>query len=121
MEDMSNMNETMLATMFSGVYLVIMIVVYLYMGFCLMTIGNKQGRDDGWMGFIPIANAWYMCVLAGQSGWLFLLFFIPFVNAIFGIILWWMIAERQGKPGWLALLMLIPFVGIFVPGIIAFT
>ena len=118
---MSELNETMLGFMSGGIGMVVGLIGYLYIGFCLMTIGQKQGRDDGWMGFVPIANAYYMCVLAGYSGWLFLLFFIPIVNFVFAIVLWWAIAERQGKPGWYALLMLIPVVNIFIPCIIAFS
>ncbi|HLK59014.1 MAG TPA: hypothetical protein VKU00_20810 [Chthonomonadaceae bacterium] len=39
---------------------------------------------------------------------------------IFGIVLWWRIAENTNKPGWLSLFMLIPIVSIFVAYYMAF-
>lgn len=117
---MTDFNDQLFGFMSSGIGMIGSLIVYVYIGFCLMTIGQKQGRDDGWMGFIPIANLWYMCVLGGYSGWLFLLFAIPLVNAIWGIVVWWAISEKMGKPGWYALLLLIPGVNLFVPAIVAF-
>ena len=118
---MNNFDNPMIAFMTSGIGMSVGVIVYIYLGLCLMNIGKKQGRDDGWMGFIPLANAYYMCVLAGYSGWLFLLFFIPIVNIVLVIMVWWQIAEKMGKPGWLSILMLIPFVNLIIPGIIAFS
>jgi hypothetical protein len=96
------------------------VVAYIYLGFCLMTIAGKFGRDDGWMSFIPIVNFWYICVLADKPGWWVILMLIPFVNIIIFILAWWAIAEKCNKPGWLAILFIVPIVNLIVPGYIAF-
>ncbi len=108
------------AIAFGATQIIVSLIVYVYIGACLMVIGNKQGRTDGWMGFIPIVNIWYMCVLGDKPGWWVILAFIPLVNIVIGILIWWAIAEKQGKPGWVSILMLVPFLGVLVPGYIAF-
>ena len=96
------------------------LVLYIWVAICLMTIAGKLGRDDGWISFIPIVNMWYICVLADRPGWWIILFFIPLLNVIMFIVVWWALAERMGKPGWLSLLFFIPVVNVIIPGVIAF-
>jgi hypothetical protein len=95
------------------------IVIWLYFGFCMMSLANRFGRSDGWLGFIPIVNLWYMLVLGDLSGWLVLTILLGPVYAIVAIIAWWKMSEKTGKGGWLALLLLIPGVNLLIPGIIA--
>lgn len=97
------------------------LVFYIYVGFCLMTMANKNGVDNGWFGFIPILNIVLMVQLANRPLWWIILFFIPFVNIIAGIIVWMGIAESRNKPSWWGILIIVPFVNLIVPGYLAFT
>jgi uncharacterized membrane protein YhaH (DUF805 family) len=51
----------------------------------------------GWGAIIPIYNVYLMCKLAGRPGWWVLLFLIPCVGIIIGIIVWLDIAKNFGK------------------------
>jgi len=62
-----------------------------------------------------------MCKVAGRSGWWTILFFIPLVNIIIGIIVWMGIAEARKQPSWLGILMIIPIANLVIPGILAFS
>jgi uncharacterized membrane protein YhaH (DUF805 family) len=85
-----------------------------------MTIANKTGTTNAWLAWIPIANIYLMCKVAGKPGWWLILFFIPIVNIVINIIVWMKISEARNKPGWLGILMIIPFVNLIIPGILAF-
>ncbi|UCD20309.1 MAG: hypothetical protein JSU64_03985 [candidate division WOR-3 bacterium] len=62
-----------------------------------------------------------MCKIAGKPGWWLILFFIPLINIVIGIIVWIKICEARKKPGWLGILMIIPFINLIIPGILAFS
>ncbi len=49
------------------------------------------------------------------------LFLIPLVNIVIGVLLWMEIAEARGKARWLGILILIPFVNLTLPGYQAFS
>ena len=97
------------------------IIVYLWLAFCLQTIARKTDIPDDWLAWIPIANLYLLCKIAGRSGWWTLAFFVPLLNIVIAIIWWWSIAEKRNKPGWLGILMIIPVVNLIVPGILAFS
>jgi len=97
------------------------LIVYLWMAFCIQTIARKTDIPDGWLAWIPIANLYLLCKMAGRSGWWTLAFFVPLLNIVIGIMWWWSIAEKRNKPGWLGILMIIPVVNFIVPGILAFS
>ncbi|MFA6002219.1 MAG: DUF5684 domain-containing protein [Thermoleophilia bacterium] len=97
------------------------LVMYVFLAFCLMTIANKLGTPRSWLAFIPIANVYLMCKMVGYSGVLVLLAFVPFVNFVFLIVLWWKIAEARDRTGWLGILMLVPIANVIVPILLAFT
>jgi len=107
------------AFLFGGIFLVIwiffMLVGYVYGGLTMMTIANKLGEKNSWLAWIPIANIYLITKMGGFTGWMFLLFFIPFVNFVFGIVLMMKIAERRGFPNWLGLLVLVPIYVTLVP------
>lgn len=54
------LQETMEQPGLSGPYFAIVLVVglllYLFVGYCLMVIANKTNTPNGWFGFIPILN-----------------------------------------------------------------
>lgn len=100
---------------------IISIAVYVYLAICLQTIARKTGTEHGWLAWIPIANAYLMCKVAGKSGWWLLLFFIPIVNIVFMVIVWMGIAEARDKKGWLGILMIVPIANLIIPGYLAFS
>jgi len=62
-----------------------------------------------------------MCKVAGRSGWWTILFFIPLVNLVLGVIIWMAIARARNQPSWLGILMIIPVVNLVALGILAFS
>ncbi len=98
-------------------------VMYILLALPLYAIAKKVGHDLAWLAWVPIANAWLMLDLAGLSGWLLILAFIPIVNIVFWFIMvyaWMKIAERMGHPSWLGILTIVPILNILVPYYIAY-
>ena len=61
-------------------------------------IFEKAGQP-GWAALIPIYNAYVMCLVAGRPGWWLVLFLIPIVNIVIGIMVAIDIARKFGKGG----------------------
>ena len=99
--------------------LLISIAAYIYQAIVLTTIAKKTKTKDEWLAWIPIAMIYLMTKIAKVSGWFTLLFFVPVINLIVYVWLWWKIAEARQKPGWMALLMIIPIANLVIMGIIA--
>jgi hypothetical protein len=95
------------------------LIVYFWLALCLHIIAKKTEVPNAWLAWIPIANLYLMCKVAGRSGWWLILFFIPLVNLIILIIVWMNIAEARKKPSWLGILMIVPVANLVVPGILA--
>jgi hypothetical protein len=106
---------------FWSAYGIFWVIVYIYYAICLMMIANKTNTTNSWLAWIPIANIYLMCKIAGKPGWWVILFFIPFVNIVIAVIVWMKISEARNKPGWIGILMLIPFVNLIIPGYLAFS
>ncbi|MGB7055620.1 MAG: DUF5684 domain-containing protein [bacterium] len=106
---------------FFAVYWIFWLIIYIYYAICLMIIANKTNTPNSWLAWIPIANIYLMCKVAGKPGWWVILFFIPFVNIVIAIIVWMKVAEARKKPGWVGILMIIPFVNLIIPGYLAFS
>ena len=112
--------------MFSGVYLIFVLAIYVYMAWALMTIAQKTSTPNGWLAWIPIGNLYLMTQIAGVPWWTMLVIFVGFIPvlgslAILAVTLWWWwkISEKCGKEGWWALLFLIPVVNLVIMGILA--
>jgi len=99
----------------------ICLLPYIWTALCLHIIANKTSTPNGWLAWIPIANIYLMCKVANKPGWWTILFFIPLVNIVIGIIVWMGIAEVRNQPSWLGILMIIPIVNFLILGILAFT
>ena len=56
----------------------------------------KAGKP-GWGAIIPIYNVILLCEIAGKPGWWVLLYFIPVVNLVFGIIVSIGVANNFGR------------------------
>ncbi|MFC1969307.1 DUF5684 domain-containing protein [Chloroflexota bacterium] len=97
------------------------IVVYLWIAFCVQTIAKKTNTPNEWLAWIPIANVYLLCKMAGRSVWWTLAVFVPLLNIVMMIIWWWSVAEKRNKPGWLGISMIVPVVNLIVLGILAFS
>ena len=77
----------------------------------------KAGRP-GWAVLIPFYNTYVFLKIAGKPGWWLILFFVPLLNLIIGIIATVAFAQKFGKGGGFTVgLILLPI--IFMP-ILAF-
>ncbi|MEA4939780.1 MAG: DUF5684 domain-containing protein [Christensenella sp.] len=92
-------------------YLVLLYCIYRLIARCFLY--DKAGERP-WGALIPFYSQYLYCKITTGRGWLFLLFFIPFVNFIFGIYLLVPLAKSFGKSGWFA-------VGLFFLEIIYLT
>lgn len=107
--------------LFAGLYFLLLILVYVYFAICLQVIAKKTNTPNGWFAWIPILNLILMIQIAQKPIWWIIMFFIPLVNIVFGVIVWMAIAERRGKPNWVGILILVPVIDIAVPGYLAFS
>ena len=80
-------------------------------------IFTKAGKP-GWASIIPFYNIYVMLQIAGKPGWWLILYFIPLVNLIIGIIVTVAFAQRFGKGAGFAVGMI--FLGIIFYPILAF-
>jgi len=103
------------------VILGILLVFWLLFCYCLKRICLKCGAEPGLLIWIPGLNIIRMLQAGGLSGWLFLLFFLPIVNFVMGLVMWAKICQARGKSAWLVILMLLPFVNILFLGYLAFS
>ncbi len=110
-----------LAFFFTGIGLLAPIAIYVWTALCLYFIANKTGTENAWLAWIPFANIYLMCKVAGKPGWWLVLFLIPIVNIVMLVIVAMKIAEARNKPSWLGILMIVPIANLVVPGILAFS
>ncbi len=98
------------------------LVFYVYLSYSLYVIAQKTGHsDNAWLAWIPIVNLFLTLQIAGEPGWWFILFLIPIVNIVIGVIVWMKIAVARNKPDWWGILLIVPFVNFIVPGYLAFS
>jgi hypothetical protein len=102
-------------------YLLLLAAFYVYLSLALQTIAKKTDTDNSWLAWIPIVNIILMLNIAHKPLWWFILFFIPFVNVVFAIIVWMSIAEARGKPSWWGIMLIVPGLNLIVPGYLAWS
>lgn len=79
----------------AGVYIVSLIIslaLSIFLIICLWRIFDKAD-EPGWASLIPFYNTYVMFKLSMGNGWLFLLCFIPIVNIIISIWLYFALAK----------------------------
>ena len=58
-------------SMFTGgmmtFWIIFGLVVYIWMAICLQKIAEKTNTPNGWLAWIPIANIYLMCMIAGKG------------------------------------------------------
>ena len=96
--------------------LVFALALYVFVCYCLKRICEKCGEDPGILIWIPIVQLVPLLKVAKMELWMIILFFIPIVNFVIGIMMWAKICTARGKSPWLVILMFIPIVNIaFIP------
>jgi len=82
---------------FGGVLIIlIMLALALFMIVSMWKVFVKAGQP-GWGIFIPIYNIYLLLMIAGKPGWWLILYLIPFVNIVIGILVAIDIAKNFGK------------------------
>lgn len=100
-----------------GLYLVFSVVAYLFFGLCVGKVLKKAGKPL-WAGFVPIYNLILLLEIVGRPAWWLILFFIPFVGVIVGIIACIDLAKSFGKDAVFGVLLVI--VSVIMWPILAF-
>ncbi|HEY9816163.1 MAG TPA: DUF5684 domain-containing protein [Candidatus Obscuribacterales bacterium] len=100
---------------------ILFVAFYAYISYSLQTICDRLRVENSWLAWVPIANAYVMCLAADKPGWWVILFFIPFVNVVVGILVWVEICKKLGKSPWLLLLFLVPLLNLALIGYLAFS
>lgn len=83
----------------------------------LWKVFAKAG-EPGWAAIVPIYNTYVMTKIAGYNPVLFLLFLVPLVNIVFGIMVMLGIGRAFGKStGWsILLLVFFNVIGMLILG-----
>ncbi len=74
-----------LIALFSGVYLLIWLVLTVVFIIAYWKIYTKAG-EPGWGSLVPIYSTYLMFKIAWGNGWLFLLLLVPIVNIVVALV-----------------------------------
>lgn len=76
-----------------------------------------KADERGWAAIIPFYNVWVLLRIVGRPGWWFILWLIPVVNIVIGIILMFDLAKSFDKSVWWGVgLVIIPFIMALILG-----
>jgi hypothetical protein len=96
---------------FFAAYTFVIFLIGIFYVVCMWKIFVKAGKP-GWASIVPIYNIIVLLEIVGRPVWWLLLFFVPFVNFVIGIMLMIDLAKAFGKDvGFAILLILLPIVG----------
>ncbi|MGD0352078.1 MAG: hypothetical protein ABSB38_01050 [Dehalococcoidia bacterium] len=76
------MVDSVLQGLLLGASYLIDVAIYVWSALCLYIIAKKTGTPNPWLAWIPIANIYLMCKVAGKPGWWIVFFCITIVLAI---------------------------------------
>lgn len=98
----------------AGIFVILIyLAIIVLMIASLWKIFSKAGKP-GWASIVPIYNIIVMLEIVGKPTWWIILYLIPFVNIVVGIIINIQMAKAFGKDTGFAIgLILLPF--IFFP------
>ena len=102
---------------FVGLYLVLLIGVYVLMGLALSSFFRKVGVEP-WIGWVPIYGYWKWLEVGGQPGWLSILVVVPYAGIVTSVFL----AIGMYRTGfafrkdssWVVLGIFLPYVWLFL-------
>ncbi len=106
--------------MFFLVMFIVFIAIYVYMAYALQKIAKKTNTPNDWLAWIPIANIVLMFQIVRLPLWWILGLFVPFLNIVLIVYVWWKIAEACHRPGWWGILMLIGPINLILIYFMAF-
>lgn len=84
------------AAMFTGVYLIVWLVVAVVMIVAMWKLFTKAD-EPGWAAIVPFYNTYVLFKISFGNGWMFLLLLVPVVNAVMEIMLIFKLAKAFGK------------------------
>jgi hypothetical protein len=84
-------------------------LTYFLKAACLYVDAKKVNTSDPWSAWVPIANNFLMCKMAGKPDWWGFLFFIPLANIVIALIVWIGVAKKLQMRFWLGGLMFFPY------------
>jgi hypothetical protein len=100
----------------AGILMVYWVIVLVIAVVCLVGMWKmfvKAGKP-GWGAIIPFYNTYCLFEMSFGTGWLFLLLFVPCVNAVIMIVMWIKLAQAFGKGAAFGVgILFLPF--IFLP------
>ena len=103
---------------FGGILLILIVIALsLFLIVSFWKVFVKAGQP-GWGIFIPIYNIYLLLMIAGKPGWWLILYLIPLVNIVIGILVAIDIAKNFGKDA--AFGLGLAFLGIIFYPILAF-
>jgi hypothetical protein len=85
-------------------WILIELVLIVFILACYWIVFRKAGKP-GWAAIIPIYNYVVLCQVAGYSGWLALLMFVPIVNIIVVFFICLGMAKKFGQDTLFGILM----------------
>lgn len=95
-------------------YLVVYLIVIVLMIAAYWSLFSKAGQH-GWASLIPIYNTYIMLKIGGKPGWWLLLFLIPVVNVVIGIMALSAFLKAYGRGGAGSVLLALFFGIIYFP------
>jgi len=99
---------------------VVILPIYLAVVAFYIVAGWKvfaKAGEPGWGVFVPIYNLYLICKISGRPEWWLILFFIPLVNVVIGLIIAMDIAKAFSKSSgfgiglWLLGFIFVPILG----------
>ena len=103
----------------SGPAAVLLLMYFAVVAFYIVAgwkVFAKAG-EPGWGVFVPIYNLYLICKISGRPEWWLILFFIPLVNVVIGLIIAMDIAKAFSKSSgfgiglWLLGFIFVPILG----------
>lgn len=88
-------------------------ILYICVCFPLTRIAKKLGRKRSWLVWIPLVQIVYFIYMAKQPLWLAIFFFVPVLNALLPLLLFYDILKLLKRPRWLIILIALPGVNVF--------
>ncbi|MBO9627333.1 MAG: hypothetical protein J7484_13295 [Microbacterium sp.] len=115
--DVTDSIDKLYETIFTGTNSIFALALYAVIAVALWKVFEKAGYP-GVLALIPIVNVFIVVKIAGYSAWMALLYLIPIIGWIFGIVVAIRVGERFGKGAGFSffLLWLLPFIGYFIVG-----
>ena len=96
----------------NGTVAVIEVILGIIIIAAIWVLYGKAGKP-GWASIIPFYNIYVLLQIVGRPGWWLILFFIPLVNIVVGIMVYLELAQVFGQgTGFGCLMIIFPYIMI---------